>query len=87
MNRKIHIEKLEIRTKNVSRGRARDIAGNLGGEILRRVSERTEQRSGTLQINRLDAGRIGSERAAGVPEIQNRIARKIADLIGERTDS
>lgn len=83
MNRKIHIEKLEIRVRRVSAAKARDIGSNLGGEILRRVGENTRHVSGTRQIEKLDAGRIGSDRA-GVSEIQNRIARRIADLIGER---
>lgn len=84
MSRKIHIEKIQIRLKNVSPGKARDIGNNLGGKILRQVAENTRQNAGTRQIEKLDAGRIKSSREASASEIQNQVARKIADLIGER---
>jgi hypothetical protein len=84
MSRKIHIENLRIRLKNVSPAAARNIGSNLGGEILRRVAENTRQNAGTKRIEKLDAGRVENNRGASASEMQKRIARKIADLIGDR---
>lgn len=84
MSRKIHIEKLVIRVKNASPAKARGIAGNLGGEILRQIAERTRHTASGRRIESLDAGQIVSGQNAGSAEIQKQIARQIAELIGER---
>jgi len=82
MERKIHIGSLGIRLKNVSPERARGVGNNLGYEILRHIADGTKQNSGARRIENLDGGTLKSE--SGAADLQNRIARRIAALIGER---
>jgi hypothetical protein len=84
MSRKIHIENLQIRLKNVSPDRARNIGDGLGGEISRQIAESTRQNGGTKRIENLDGGRIKNSRDTSASEMRNQAARKIADLIGKR---
>jgi hypothetical protein len=84
MSRKIHIGKLQIRLKNASPAGASNLGSNLGGEILRQIAERTGHGAGTKRIEKLDAGRVETKRNTPAPELEKQIARKIADLIGER---
>ena len=82
MSRKIHIENLQIRLKNVSPERARSVGSNLGNEILRHIADGTKQNTGARRIEKLDGGTVKSEK--GTADLQSRIARKIAALISER---
>ena len=81
MSQKIHIENLQIRLKNVSPEQARNISGNLGDEILRQIAD-GKRIGGTGRIENLNGGTIKSK--PGATDLQSRIARKIARLIGER---
>lgn len=84
MAQKIHIENLQIRLKNVSPEQAKNIGGNLGNEVLRHLAD-GKRINGTRRIENLNSGAaIKSE--LGATDLQSRIARKIAGLIGERND-
>lgn len=84
MSRHIHIENLQIRLSKISADKARNIGHGLGDEILRQIAESTRQKNGKRQIENLDAGKISAGKGKTTAETQRLIARKIADLIGER---
>lgn len=81
--RNIHIERLQIRMPRGAAGQAREIAGSLGNEILRKLSETTGGRSGDLRVDEISAGKIANTGAAGV---RKAAAERIADEIAKRFD-
>lgn len=77
--RSIHIDRLQIRLPRSAAGIAREIAGNLGRDILRNVSEATSGRGGSVRIGEISGGKItGSSTASIRKQAAERIAAEIA---------
>jgi hypothetical protein len=82
MKRKIHIESLHLRLKNVSPEQAGAVGKNLGHEILRHIADgEAKQNTDTRRVERLDAVLKNESRGGN---LQKQIASRIAALIGER---
>ncbi len=84
MNKKIHIEKIQIRLKGSTATRARSIGQGLGDEVLKLVAENSGSKSGSLKIENLNSGKISSGQGVPAAALRGQIARRIADLISDR---
>jgi len=81
--RKIHIENLQIRLPRGSATDARQMVNGLGDEILRQTTGLTSRKAGTRRIEKLDVGKIKVSGGTSSSDLQKRIARQIAAIIGE----
>lgn len=83
MKRKnVRIENLRIRLpKGFGAAEARRLAADLGDEIAGQIARQTAKTSGVRQIGNLDAGKM---KTGGGADLKNRIARRIARIIGEK---
>jgi hypothetical protein len=79
--RNIHIDRLQIRLPRSAAGSAREIAGNLGNDILRNLSEATSGRRGSMRIEEVSAGKIKDTGADG---IRKQAAKRIAAELKKR---
>lgn len=82
--RNIHIDRLEIRLPRRAAGSAREIAGGLGNDILRNLSETNIERRGDIRIENVSAGKIVSTGRTDAESIRNRAAERISAEIAKR---
>jgi hypothetical protein len=86
-NVKINIDRLDLRLKGVSAHGARDLSGDLGSGLLRRLAQGHKfQGGGTVKIGTVDAGVLPAGKNASGPDLQRSIADRIADTIGSHLD-
>ena len=85
MSKNIHIENVRIRISGAkTAARAQKIGNNLGDEILKQIAGNAKQKRGAARIEDLDAGKISAEKDVSETALRGQIARRIADLFGER---
>jgi hypothetical protein len=82
--RNIHIDRLQIRLPPKAAGFAREIAGGLGNDILRNLSDTTRGRSGDLRVDEVSAGPIKSIGRPDAEGIRKQAADRIAAEIAKR---
>lgn len=84
--RKIHIDKLEIRLPKGSKLSARQIAEGLGNEILNQIANVPNRQANFGPIEKLDIGKINSPGNRTISSLQRQIAGKVVSEIGKKTN-
>lgn len=82
--RNVHIDRLEIRLPRRAAGSAREIAGGLGNDILRNLSETNMERRGNVRIENVSAGRIAPPGRMDAESIRKQAAERISREIAKR---
>ena len=84
--RNVHIGNLKLHLPRSAAGSARQIAGGLGDEIIRKVAEATRARHGTMRMEEVSAGKITATAGTSLQSLQQQIAGCVAAELGKRFD-
>ena len=79
--RNIHIERLQIRTRGISAETAREIAGELGHEILNQLTTGGALAGRNRRIAEIDAGTTQVNPTTRPGDLRRQIAKQVAGAI------